>query len=67
MGREDEIRWMAYQAWRVLGSPPGEAETCWLLAEREWERRARGEPFDPHFLGPAGLPVPTDGEGKILT
>ncbi len=53
MGREEEIRLIAYQIWEEEGRPQGRDVENWLKAEATWRERHGHEPSG----GPSESPV----------
>jgi hypothetical protein len=57
MGRDDEIRRMAYATWEREGRPEGRALDHWQRAERAWISQHGTSQPSGHAAPPKGPPV----------
>lgn len=53
MGREDEIRLIAYAIWEEESCPDGRDCEHWLMAEAIWEQRGKGSRAETGSAGGA--------------
>jgi len=71
MGREDEIRIIAYSIWEEEGCFAGHDCEHWLRAEVIWEEKQKNEAarLDPKAKSKQSIPLerfPTQPKGKTL-
>ena len=71
MGREDEIRIIAYSIWEKEGRSDGHDFEHWLKAEVIWEEKQKDEAayIDPKAKSKQSMPLerfPTQPKGKTL-